>query len=391
MLVPASVLPSGKQGIIQIIDRLGYIQIDTISVIKRAHHHTLWTRKEDYCAQQLHELQSQDRLIFEYWGHAASYLPMTDYRFYLPRMKAFAEGRYSWAEQIRKKHSAVIKSVWERIKCEGPLSSKDFANPEDAERGPWWGWKPAKTALELLFWQGELMVTERKNFQRYYDLTARVLPDWVDRTYPHEEEMGRFLIRKSIAANGVVTASDIKDYLPGSEKKVIFSCLNAMQEEEEIVRIGLNPGKEKEYFTFPHLLESCENKRSRDKLIHILSPFDNLIILRKRTESLLGFNYALECYLPPRKRTYGYFVLPVLYGDKLVARLDAKADRRTRILVLKKVFLEPEMLAADTVLPKFVNKLGKFALFNECDEIIMEDVIPAKYRGPLENLLKGNL
>ncbi|MBA7698532.1 hypothetical protein ES703_107210 [subsurface metagenome] len=168
-------LPKGKEGIAQAIEKLGYVQIDTIAVINRAHHHTLWTRRPDYSPAMLDELQAKDRRVFEYWGHAASYLPMKDYRYYIPRMRAFPWGD-GWIKRMHERHKDVMKDVLERITKEGPLGSADFKAPDGKKRGAWWDWKPAKTALELLMWRGDLMVTERRNFQRIYDLTERVLP-----------------------------------------------------------------------------------------------------------------------------------------------------------------------------------------------------------------------
>ena len=155
-------LPKGKEGVAQVIERLGYVQIDTIAVVQRAHHHTLWSRRWDYTPQMLHELQAQDRRVFEWWGHAASYLPMCDYRYYLPRMRAFAERQKTrdWLGQ----NAQLVGDVVDRIRDEGPLGSSDFSAPE-GKRGSWWDWKPAKRALETLFNTGEMMVTERRNFQ----------------------------------------------------------------------------------------------------------------------------------------------------------------------------------------------------------------------------------
>ena len=138
-------LPKGKEGIAQVVECLGYVQIDTISVVQRAHHHTLWARRSDYTPQMLHELQAQDRRVFEWWGHAASYLPMRDYRYYLPRMRAFAESQKTrdWLGQ----NTQLVRDVVDRIRDEGPLGSSDFSAPE-GQRGSWWDWKPAKKAIQ---------------------------------------------------------------------------------------------------------------------------------------------------------------------------------------------------------------------------------------------------
>jgi len=180
-----------------IFKHLGYIQIDTINVVKRAHHHSLWTRCRDYKESILHELQINKK-IFEYWGHAASYLPMSDYRYYLPTMKRFEDPVDRWTADIIKEHGHLEDMIMYRIRSEGPLSSSDFKNDPGKESQGWWDWNPVKKVLELLFWQGKLMVKERNNFRKYYDLTERVLPEDFDFTFPDRCELGKFLILKAI-------------------------------------------------------------------------------------------------------------------------------------------------------------------------------------------------
>jgi len=158
-------LPTGVEGVARTIERLGYVQIDTIAAVNRAHHHTLWVRCPDYDPEMLHALQSEDRRVFEYWAHAMAYLPMSDYRYYVPQMNRIREHGTPWMRDWKKKHGAVLDVVLGRIRAEGPLTSKDFEPPPGTKRGTWWDWKPAKRALELLFWQGDLMIAERRNFQ----------------------------------------------------------------------------------------------------------------------------------------------------------------------------------------------------------------------------------
>lgn len=206
-------LSKGKEGIAQTIEKLGYIQIDTIAVIERAHHHTLWCRRADYDPIMLHELQTKDRRVFEYWGHAMSYLPISDYRYFLPKMRNFENPKSKWAEISLAKCGHLMQPVLERIRKEGPLSSKDFKPPPGTKRGNWWDWKPAKIALEMLFWKGDLMVTERRNFQKVYDLTERVLPGNVDTSIPDKDETGQFLVRRSLSANGILQEKEIFNFL----------------------------------------------------------------------------------------------------------------------------------------------------------------------------------
>ncbi|MBL7202328.1 MAG: YcaQ family DNA glycosylase [Anaerolineae bacterium] len=197
----------GKEGVIQTVERLGYVQIDTISVVQRAHHHVLWSRCPDYQPQMLHELLACERRVFEWWTHAASYIPMRDYRYYLPRMRAAAER--SQARQWIEAHRDVVRDVLDRIRAEGPLGSSDFAAPEGFKRGTWWSWKPAKRAMETLFSSGELMVSERRGFQRLYDLRERVLPAEVELTEPAPDQVARFTIRRALGGLGIAADGDV--------------------------------------------------------------------------------------------------------------------------------------------------------------------------------------
>lgn len=377
-------LPSGKKGIAQVIEKIGYVQIDTISVVERAHNHTLWTRRADYKGQMLHELQATDRQIFEYWGHAMSYLPMRDYRFYLPQMKKFCDPYSKWEKQRYEKYGHLMKPVLERIRKEGPLGSKDFAHATDKKGGTWWDWRPAKVALEMLFWRGDLMITERRNFHRVYDLTERVLPDGIDTTFPDDLEIGRFFVRRALNSYGVATQNEIREHIRAVDKEIIERYLNEMIESNEIVKISVGKNKS-DYYALPESLEKLNNLKRASKKIHILSPFDNLIIQRERTKQLFDFDYTIECYVPAAKRKFGYFILPILWGDKFVGRMDAKAERKKKVFIIRKLYFENGYEDYDKLLSVLGKKLNEFAGFNGCEKIKVEEVHPAE---PFKNMLK---
>ena len=392
-------LAEGKEGIAQMIDRLGYVQIDTISAIKRSHHHTLWTRRDDYSEGMLHELQSKDRLIFEYWGRAMSYLPISDYRYCLPRMNNFQNPTHKWIRQRMDECHPLFEEVLRRIKNEGPLGAKDFAASLGKKSGTWWNWKPAKVALELLFWRGDLMITERRNFQKVYDLTERVLPENCDTTMPDDDELGQFFVRRAISALGVADDVEIKNYLQPEtsrdsdfqavSKEVLFKSLGDLLNSEDLVAVTLTDDQNKVHYALP---ESINNVHTLEQTasVYLLSPFDNLIIQRERIKRLFGFDYALECYVPAAKRRYGYFILPILWGDRFVGRLDPKADRKNNVLIVRNLVFEPELKDYDAFLPFFVNKLMELARFNNCERIIFEKVSPEGKRLPLESIYMAN-
>ena len=381
--------PKGKEGVAQTIKKLGYVQIDTINIIERAHHHTLWTRRPDYTPEILHELQSKDRRVFEYWGHAASYLPMTDYRYYIPLMRKHDNPEGKWMKARLKKYGHLMKPVLERIRKEGALASKDFETPPGEKRGSWWDWRPSKVALELLFWKGELMITERRNFQRVYDLTERVLPDDIDTSVPDDNELGRFIVSRALSAYGVATEKEICNHIPVASKKLITNALHDYLDSGEVISIKINGDNNSNYYAFSEVIEKSTRFKRKTSCLHLLSPFDNLIIQRERTKRLFDFDYTLECYVPAGKRKFGYFVLPILWDEKFVGRVDSKADRKNKVLIIKSLSFEKGFNEYDELLPSLADKLKDFARFNKCEGIELEKVLPVKVKSTLRRLLKS--
>ena len=370
-------LPSGKEGAAQVIERLGYVQIDTIHIIQRAHHHTLWTRFPQYAPKMLDDLFAKDRRVFEWWTHAMSYIPMRDYRFYAPRMgyDVLWGRQREWYDA----HSDVITHVKERIQAEGPLGAADFQHPKNTTNG-WWDWKPAKQALEILASMGELMVTKRRNFQRIFDLTERVLPPDVDNTPPTDEELQRFIVRFALATGGVLRAGEVQ----WSRRKAAPDVVQAMVDEGTVAAFEVEGLNGEMCYALSDVFESVMKSPNGEPHLHILSPFDNLIIDRRWLKAFFdGFDYTIECYVPAAKRKYGYFVLPILWGDRFVARLDSKADRKPKTFIVKRLLFEPGFDEYDAVLPALVEKLRAFAAFNGCDTIAVEEVQPEKIKPTL--------
>ena len=370
-------LPAGKEGAIQVLDQLGYVQIDSIAVVQRAHHHTFWNRHPDYSTEMLHELLSIDRRIFEYWGHAASYLPVSDFRFYLPRKRSHRRPRNKWERDRFEQHGHLMAPVLERIRVEGPLGSRDFKPPPGATRGTWWDWKPAKIALEMLFDRGELMITERRNFQRIFDLTERVLPDQVDARYPDDEELGQFLVRRALSAHGVAQEKAIVRHIHGADRRVITDSLAVLVDTGEVVEVAIESDTTATYYALADTIDQSSRQRTPAQRMLFLSPFDNLIIQRERTRRLFAFDYTLECYLPAAKRRYGYFVLPILWKDAIIGRMDAKADRKPKTLRVQSLHFEAAFDGFEKALSALADALGRFMRFNECIRIALGTVTPA--------------
>ena len=369
----------GINAVQKAIEQLGYVQIDTISVVERAHHHTLRTRISNYSPKMLHKLVSDRQTVFEYWSHAAAFLPMQDYRFYQPVMKGFAKKR-SIDQKVR-------QEVVRRIAAEGPLQSRDFENPRGRKSTGWWDWKPTKRAMEHMFLSGELMVRERRGFQKVYDLTENVLPDHIDVSWPTDQEQGHFYVRRMLSGLGIGTAKDIgyarptvKRLSDNNIQPCIDQSLLEMTESGEITSVECNGTG---YYCLTSALNSVPTKIGR-KRVSFLSPFDHMVINRKRLLDLFGFDYQIECYVPESKRRFGYFVLPILYGDALVGRLDCKAIRKDRYLTIKNIWLEPDFRLNDLFINAFLNSLLTYTHDLGCDRYVIADANPISFRDILK-------
>ena len=373
-----------ENGVSSIVKNLGYVQIDTISVINRAHHHTFWTRMPHYQSQDLHRAQKEERSIFEYWGHAMSFLPMSDYRYYLPYKEHFCSPYGNWARSRLEKYGHIMEPTLQRIQKEGPLASRDFVSEEEHDRGTWWDWRPVKVALELLFWQGKLMVAERKNFQKVYDIPERVIPDGVDTTLPTEEELGRFLVLRTLQAYGIASEREIVDHLRVAEKKTIVDALQVLCSAQEVfpalVKID---GKELIYYILPDTLEKSEKKMGENNKVFILSPFDNFCIQRARLKTFFHFDYALECYLKPEQRKFGYFAVPLFWKDRFIGKMDVKADRKGKILLIHHLQFEDDFQPVGSLKIPMQEQLLAFTKFQNCQRYLIEKVSPTKFKKEL--------
>ena len=363
-------------------ERLGYVQIDTIAVVQRAHEHVLWSRQPDYHPQMLHQLQAVDRRVFEYWTHAASYIPMADYRFYLPRMRHFADGErmQSW----RRDNGKLERRVLKRIREEGALASGDFEAPP-GKRGPWWDWKPAKRALEYLFSAGELMISERRKFQRVYDLTERVVPGWADTSQPSTQERAHFAVRRALGNLGVSGVADMRWWLRDPE--AVSAALTELIDAGEVSPVRVRGRDEEAQFALTRALEASSHGSRRRRHLHTLSPFDNLVIRRGRLRQIFDFEYKLEAYVPAPKRQYGYFCLALLWGDRFIGRIDPKAERREKTLTIRSLQMEPGVEVDDELLAALAHRLSAFASFNDCERTRIEHSRPARVGPRLQRLM----
>lgn len=352
----------GKQSVYRAIDHLGYVQIDTISVVERAHHHVISSRVPDYQKQWLYDLQ-QEAKVLEYWSHAAAYLPMNDFRYTLPLKRFFAEARDGWPKSDKE----LMKKVFDRVAKEGPLMARDFHSDEKRKGEGWWDWKPAKLALERLFFQGSLVTIGRQGFQKIYDLPENYLPNHIDTSYPSEEEQAEYLIDRAVKLHGIVSLPEIV-YLRKKGHHAVKKVLEKKITEKSLCRVSISGLEGQQYFVSANLPDQPLRISSQVK---ILSPFDNITIQRKRLKNFFDFDYQIECYVPAAKRIYGYFCLPILYRDQFVGRMDAKTDRVHKKLIIKNIHFENDYAKVDPDLYKVAFR--DFAMFNGCQDIILEE------------------
>ena len=375
----------GKNATNRVIQRLSYVQIDTISVIRRAHEHVLYNRVANYNPKHLEKLV-QEREIFEYWSHAAAFLPFKDFRYSLPVMKGFRNARQC--------DNKIKSEVLARIRAEGPLQSRDFEDTSSKKRGGWWEWKPSKRVLEHLFFSGELMVTRRERFQKVFDLTENVLPSSISTTEPTLTEWTRFIVLSMVHALGIATEYDVGYARPTIRrlskitlKDPLKATISALVAEGELLKVNVQG---RACYTTEKILGLLPVRSTRQS-VRLLSPFDNLVINRRRTRELFDFEYLLECYLPAAKRKYGYFSLPLLYGHSLIGRLDAKAHRKHRQLQVNNLMLESHVRIDDRLIQALVKGIVKFAKDHECDSFSFHSSIPKILVAPLnaavENIL----
>ena len=330
-----------KQDVLDAIQRMGQLQIDTIHVVARSPYFVLFSRVGAYDPQWLDQHLAEQRL-FEYWSHEACFVPIEDYRLLRHRMLDPVGMGWKYAAEWHAKHGREIDALLARIRENGPVRSADFARAAGDKGSGWWDWKPEKRHLEVLFTTGELMVAERRHFQRVYDVAERVLPAWNDaRDLPPRADAERELLRRTCRALGVVRADWVADYyrLP---RRPYVDALRALADAGELLPVRVEGWKQDTYVhrDFAALIDDAANGALASTATTLLSPFDPVVWDRKRANALFGFDYAIECYIPAAKRKYGYFVLPILSRGRLVGRVDAKAHRAQQVFELKSLHLE---------------------------------------------------
>lgn len=374
--------PRNARSMALLVGRLGAVQIDSVNALVRSHYLPVFSRRGAYERDLLDRTAYAEagRLLFEYWGHEASLLPIELFPLFQWRMERARNGEGTWGRLRRyaTEHRDLVQAALAEIAERGALGASELSAAGRGSGG-WWGWSQGKEIMEWLFWTGQVSTARRRNFERLYDLTERVIPPAIkELPTPPRNQAQRELMLISARALGVATLRDLRDYfrLPTADAAVI---LRELVEEGRLIPVQV------EQWTQPGYV-FADAKCPRDvSAAALLSPFDSLIWERQRTERLFGFSYRLEIYTPAHKRQHGYYVLPFLLGDRLVARVDLKSERVQGCLQVRGGSVEADVAASDVVAPL----AGQVQAMAEW--LSLEKVVVTSRKGELLKLLQSCL
>lgn len=315
---------AGPQATRAAVEHLGYVQIDTIHVIERCHHHILYSRIPEYRRSDLHQAQSADKSVFEYWTHALSYVPTEDFRFFIPAM------RQDWESRFASVTPADLRKLLARIEESGALTIRDIEDDVLVEKNhAWASRKPSKRALQLAFYKGLLTISARDGMLKSYELAHRHFGWEKLPRSATENEILNYMLDRALRAQGFVSLDSIC-HLDAPRKAAMRRVIEARVKRRDLVAVALEDAGKIEHWTTRAVLEAPAEPAAA--LVHVLSPFDPLIIQRKRLSLVFDYHHRFEAYVPKEKRQFGYFALPVLVGDEIVAALDLKTDRAAKKL-----------------------------------------------------------
>ncbi|WP_455272453.1 winged helix-turn-helix domain-containing protein [Rhizobium herbae] len=364
----------GKQGLLDLIHEIGFVQVDSISTVERAHHQILFSRNQTYRREHLTELLEKDGALFEHWTHDASILPSEFFRYWKHR---FARRepvlRERWLKWHGEGFDSTFEETFQRIAQGGAALSRDL-KVADHKSGGWWNWHPNKTALEYYWHTGKLAIAGRQNFQKIYDLTERVIPG---HHYEPEVSHDAFLdwaCRAALERLGFATHGEIAaffDLISPEEAKAWVA-----DHRDELTEVMIEPAdgeKPRLSYAFTGFPENLGDLTEPPARIRVLSPFDPLIRNRNRTERLFGFYYRIEVFVPEPKREYGYYVFPLLEGDRIVGRIDMKADRKAGTLGVKRLWWEKGVRPSSGRMERLEAELVRLAKFTGVERVVFLD------------------
>ena len=321
---------TGAEAVAAAVRHLGYVQIDTINVIERCHHHILFSRIPAYRRADLKQAQTTDKSVFEYWAHALAYLPTETLRFFVADMKHYKHNPGRWFSSVQPKE---LRKVVRLVKRDGALTIRDIEEEPQEKLHLWASRKPSKRALEYAFFLGALAISERNGMLKTYELMSRHFSWDKPPKAASAAETTAYLLDRALGAQGLVSLDSIC-HLDAPRKAAVGKLIGQRVRRGELLPVALDGAGKQEHWARPEVIEANSGVADAD-LVHILSPFDPLIIQRKRARLFFGYDHKFEAYLPKEKRQFGYFALPVLVGDRIVAAIDLKTDRQNRKLLMQ--------------------------------------------------------
>ncbi|WP_375175916.1 winged helix-turn-helix domain-containing protein [Pseudooceanicola sp.] len=357
--------PGKGTDLLGVIRDLGFVQVDSVNTLERAHHMILFARRPAYRPAALHRLIEKDRVLFEHWTHDASVIPTEFYRYWhLPFDRARARLTERWKDWQGAAYLGELDRVLTHVADHGPVRSSDLiAEEHRGQSGGWWNWHPSKAALEYLWRTGALVISGRRGFQKLYDLPERAYPLPCAEARPEPEEAVEWFCQAAMARLGFATSGEIAafwDHVTPAEAKAWVARGLAAGALQEIDVLG-HDGKARRCVARPGVVEEAAALPEAPARVRVLSPFDPALRDRKRAERLFGFFYRIEIFVPAEKRQYGYYVFPLLEGERLIGRIDMKADREAGVLEVSKLWLEPGVRPAKGRLARLEAELERMA------------------------------
>lgn len=374
----------------RLVDRLGYVQIDSINVVQRAHHLVLASRLDGYQPTMLQRLLEEDRALFEHWTHDASAIPVSWFGYWRVRFDRYRRPQRLqawWKQRFGTKPDKVISHVLDRIADEGPLRSADFLHERrgrsqgqsQGQSPGWWDWKPQKAALEYLWRSGRLAIARRDQFHKLYDLTERVFPDHHDAPRPTDDEHLDWACRSALERLGAATPAEIVGYFRAvalPEARAWCKAAAGRDELEQVAVQSADGSPPRPAYVLPGWRKRAEAVRKAPSRIRLLCPFDPILRDRDRAARLFGFDYRFEAFVPATERRYGYYVMPILEGQRLVGRLDPKLHRDRSELEVRGLWWQPHVKPTPARLARLDAALARLAKLVGAERVTM----PARKR-----------
>ncbi len=363
-----------KDELYDVIERMGFVQLDSIVTVDRAHHLTLFSRNQTYRRRDLAHLLEKDRRLFEHWTHDSSIIPIQWFPHWNHRFRRMTDRvtDKSWfAERIGGNPHEVIAQVRDHVRANGPTMSRNLGG-DDKRTGPWWGWGPTKAALEYLWWAGELSVVRRDNFQKVYDLTERVVPDCHRRDSPSHEDHVEWACSTALDRLGMATPGELAAYWAAITPTDVKGWVEANGHRLQPVTVETSDGsKPRAAVAWSHIEDILADVPEPPHRLRFLSPFDPVLRDRNRAQRLFNFDYRFEAFVPAPKRRYGYYVLPLLEGGRMAGRACMKFHRDRGELTMNNLWWEPKVRLSKGRTAALASELERLRHFLGAETVVL--------------------